>query len=189
MASTYALIEDRIQKAIDAINTRDNPNRAEIAREFRVPYERLRSRLKGYQSKTAVRGLHNRALKPDQESALRQYLTTMDELGLPVRLHLLQSTANTLRAQDFPRWNQPPPLSDNWAKRWLDRQPDLFKAKRKPIAADRKNAHDPEVLQAHFDGFKEVVIKYSITEDDTFRRNRLSYGHCTLRLGCYRRSA
>ncbi len=103
MASTYALIEDRIQKAIDAINTRDNPNRAEIAREFRVSYERLRSRLKSYQFKTAVRGLHNRALKPDQESALRQYLITMNELDLSVRLHLLQSTANTLRAQDFPR--------------------------------------------------------------------------------------
>ncbi len=85
MTSTYAIIEGRIQKAIEAINTRENPNRAEIAREFRVPYERLRSRLRGYQSKTAVRGLHNRALKPDQESALRQYLTKLKELGLPAR--------------------------------------------------------------------------------------------------------
>ncbi len=82
MASTYAIIEGRIQKAIEVINTRENPNRAEIAREFLVPCERLRSRLRGYQFKTAVRGL---------------------ELGLPVRLHLLQSTANSLRAQDFPR--------------------------------------------------------------------------------------
>jgi len=48
MTSTYAIIEDRIQKAIDVINTRENPNRAEIAREFRVSYERLRSRLKNY---------------------------------------------------------------------------------------------------------------------------------------------
>ncbi len=117
MAATYAIIEDRIQKAIDAINTRENPNRAEIAREFRVPYERLRSRLKGYQSKTAVRGLHNRALKPDQESALRQYLITLDQLGLPARLHMVQSTANALRAQDSPRWNPPPLLNAQWAKR------------------------------------------------------------------------
>ncbi len=112
MTSTYAIIEGRIQKAIDAINTRENPNRAEIAREFRVPYERLRSRLKGYQSKTAVRGLHNRALKPDQESALRQYLIKLDQLGLSARLHMVQSTANALHAQDFPRWNPPSLLSD-----------------------------------------------------------------------------
>ncbi len=86
MAATYAIIEGRIQKAIDAINTRENPNRAEIAREFRVPYDRLRSRLRDYQSKTAVRELHNRALKPDQKSALRQYLTTVNQLGLSARL-------------------------------------------------------------------------------------------------------
>jgi len=103
MISTYAIIEDRIQKAIEAINTRENPNRAEIAREFRVPYERLRSRLKNYQFKTAVRELHNRALKPDQKSALRKYLIKLNELDLSARLHMMQSTANALRAQDFPR--------------------------------------------------------------------------------------
>ncbi len=81
----------------------ENPNRAEIAREFRVPYDRLRSRLRDYQSKTAVRGLHNRALKPDQKSALRQYLTTVNQLGLSARLHMVQSTTNALRAQDFAR--------------------------------------------------------------------------------------
>ncbi len=41
MAATYAIIEGRIQKAIDAINTRENSNRAEIAREINVPVQRL----------------------------------------------------------------------------------------------------------------------------------------------------
>jgi (p)ppGpp synthase/HD superfamily hydrolase len=103
MTSTYAIIEGRIQKAIDVINTRENSNRAEIAREFRVSYERLRSRLKNYQFKTAVRELHNRALKPDQKSALRQYLIKLNQLDLSARLHMMQLTANALRAQDFSR--------------------------------------------------------------------------------------
>ena len=138
MAATYAIIEVRIQKAIDAINTRENPNdRAEIAREFRVPYDRLRSRLRGYQSKTAVRELHNRALKPDQKSALRQYLIKINELGLSVR-------------------------SDNWTTRWLNRRSDLFKA------AERKNVHDSKVLKTHFDEFKEIIIKYGITKKNTW---------------------
>ncbi len=178
MTATYAIIEGRIQKAIDAINTRENPNRAEIAREFRVSYDRLRSRLRDYQSKTSVRELHDRALKPDQKSALRQYLTTVDQLGLSARLHMMQSTANALRAQDFARWNSSALLNAQWAKRWLDRQSDLFKAKRKSLAAERKNAHDPEVLQTHFDEFNEMMVKYDITKDDT--RNRLSYEHCTV---------
>ncbi len=103
MASTYAITEGRIQKAIEAINTCENSNRAEIAREFRVSYERLRSRLKSYQFKTAVRELHNRALKPDQKSALRQYLIKLNQLDLSARLHMMQSTTNVLRAQDFSR--------------------------------------------------------------------------------------
>ncbi len=88
MPATYAIIEDRIQKAIDVINTRENSNRAEIAREFRVSYDRLRSRLRDYQFKTAVRELHDRALKSDQKSALQQYLTTVNQLDLSARLHV-----------------------------------------------------------------------------------------------------
>ncbi len=167
MTSTYAIIEGRIQKTIEVIHTHENSNRAEIAREFCVSYERLWSRLKSYQFKTAVRELHNRALKPDQKSALRQYLIKMNELGLSARLHMMQSTANALRAQDFPRWNSSPLLSDKWVKRWLDCQSGLFKAKRKPLAADRKNAHDSKVLQTHFDEYKEMIIKYDITKKNT----------------------
>ena len=45
----------------------------------------------------------------------------------------------------------PPPfaLGPQWAKRWLERQEDLFKLKRKPIAAARKNAYDLELLMAY----------------------------------------
>ena len=99
----------------------------------------------------------------------------MSQLGLPARLHMVQSTANALRAQDFARWNPPPLLDAQWAKWWLDRQPDLFKAKRKPLAAERKNAHDPKVLQTHFDEFKEVVVKYGITKNDTWNFDETGY--------------
>ncbi len=175
MAATYAIIEGRIQKAIDAINTRENPNRAEIAREFRVSYDRLRSRLRDYQFKTAVRELHNRALKPDQKSALQQYLTTVNQLGLSAKLHMMQSTTNAFRAQDFARWNSLSLLNAQWVKRWLDHQSDLFKARRKFIAADRKNVHDLKVLQTHFDEFKEMIVKYDITKNDTWNFDEIDY--------------
>ncbi len=175
MAATYAIIEGRIQKAIDAINTRENPNRAEIAREFRVSYDRLRSRLRDYQFKTAVRELHNRALKPDQKSALQQYLTTVNQLGLSAKLHMMQSTTNAFRAQDFARWNSSSLLNAQWVKRWLDHQSDLFKARRKFIAADRKNVHDLKVLQTHFDEFKEMIVKYDITKNDTWNFDEIDY--------------
>ncbi len=175
MTATYAIIEDCIQKAIDAINTRENSNRAEIAREFRVSYERLWSRLKNYQFKTAVRELHNRALKSDQKSALWQYLITLNQLDLSARLHMMQSTTNALRAQNSSRWNSSSLLNTQWVKRWLDHQSNLFKAKRKSIAADRKNAHDLKVLQTHFDEFNKMIIKYDITKNDTWNFDEIDY--------------
>ncbi len=171
MAATYAIIEGRIQKAIDAINTRENPNRAEIAREFDVPVQRLRSRLKGHPPASAVRGLHNRALKPDQELALHTYIKRLDELGLSARLNLIESAGNLLLRQDSP-WAS---LGPKWAKRWLDRQSDLHKAKRKPLAAARKNAHDEELLKGHFDAYDEVVKQYGMTEENTWNFDETGY--------------
>ncbi len=54
----------------------------------------------------------------------------------------------------------PPLLNARWAKRWLDRQPDLFQAERKPLAAERKNAHDSKVLQTRLNEFNEMMVTY-----------------------------
>ena len=176
MTATYTIIKSRIQKTVDVINTRENSNQAEIAREFRVSYDRLRSRLQDYQFKTAVQELHDRALKSDQKSALQQYLTTVNQLDLSARLHMIQSTTNALHAQDFARWNSSALLNAQWVKWWLNHQSDLFKAKQKSLAAERKNAHDSKVLQTHFNEFNKMMIKYDITKNDTW--NQLSYEHC-----------
>jgi hypothetical protein len=175
MTSTYIAIEHRIQKAINALNTRQNPSQTEIAREFNVPLQRLRSRLAGHPPASAVRGLHNRKLKPDQDLALHTYIKRLDELGLPVRLNMIQSTANALIRQDYPRWAYPPPLNAQWTKRWLDRQSDLHKAKRKPLTAAQKNAHNLKLLQGHFDAYHELVQRYDITKNDTWNFDETGY--------------
>ncbi len=175
MISTYVIIEDCIQKTIEVINTYENSNRVEITRKFHVLYKRLRSRLKSYQFKTAVRELHNKTLKPDQKSALQQYLIKLNELDLSARLHMMQLMTNTLHAQDFSRWNFSSLLSDEWIKRWLNHRSDLFKAKRKSLAADRKNAYNSKVLQTHFDEFKEIVVKYNIMKNDTWNFDEIDY--------------
>ena len=98
MTVTYAIIESCIQKTIDIINMCENSNQVEIACKFHVSYDRLQFRLQDYQFKTAVQKLRNKALKSDQKSALWQYLTTVNQLNLSARLHMMQSTINTLHA-------------------------------------------------------------------------------------------
>ena len=117
MAATYAIIEDRIQKTIDIINTRENSNRAEIAREFDVPVQRLRFRLKDHSPASAVRELHNRALKPNQELALHTYIKRLDELSLSARLNLIESADNLLLRQNNSRWASSMSLGLKWVKR------------------------------------------------------------------------
>lgn len=175
MAEQYSSVEQRIQLAIDAMNTRKNTVRAQIAREFDVPLQRLRFRLKGHPPASAIRGLHNRKLNPDQDLALHTYCKNLDDLGLSVRLHMVERAANELLRQDKPRWLHPPSVGPDWAKRWLDRQLDLHKAKRKPLAAARKNAHDLDLLEKHFRLFKEVVEQYGITPDDTWNFDETGY--------------
>ena len=175
MTATYAIIENRIQKAIDIINMRENSNRVKIACEFHVSYERLQSRLKSYQFKTAIWELHNRALKSDQKSALQQYLITLNQLNLLTRLHMMQLIINTLRAQNSSCWNSSSLLNAQWIKHWLNYQSNFFKAKRKFITADRKNVHNSKVLQTHFDEFKKIMIQYDITKNDIWNFDEIDY--------------
>ena len=175
MTAIYTIIENCIQKIIDIINICENSNWVEIACEFHVSYERLWSRLKNYQFKTAVQELHNKALKSDQKSVLWQYLITMNQLNLSARLHMMQSMINALRAQNFSHWNSSSLLNAQWIKRWLNHQSDLFKVKWKFIAADRKNVYDSKVLQTHFDEFNEMIIKYDITKNDTWNFDEIDY--------------
>jgi hypothetical protein len=62
-----------------------------------------------------------------------------------------------------------------FVKRWMDRQPDLFKIKRKPLAVERRNTHDLELMGAHFEKYKKVVEKYSIHPHDTWNFDETGY--------------
>ena len=150
MPDTYRDVEKRIVKAVDAYNTRKNAKRSVIAREFNVPYERLRARLDGKPSKSAVRGLHGRKLRSDQELALQQYFIGLDQMGCPGRLREIQTSANRILRQDADPTKQYPAVGIHWAKRWITRQDKLYKIKRKSLAAARKNAHNLAPLQGHF---------------------------------------
>ena len=78
------------------------------------------------------------------------YIKKLDSLNIPARLHMVEIAANSILRQTAPVSEPPPLIGSHWTKRWLNRQPDLFKVRRKPLAVERKNAHDLELLMAHF---------------------------------------
>lgn len=110
--------------------------------------------------------MHGRKLAPDQEKALHDYFIQLDKAGMPARLHMIEQAANLLLEMSANPTKPPPKVGPLWSKRWLQRQQDLFKVKRKPIAAARKNAQDPEMIMDYFETYKAVVDEYGIQPED-----------------------
>ena len=96
ISEEYKRVKERITNTITIIQTRNSAKRVQIAREFNVPLSRLRLRINSSPSKNAVRGLYNKALKSDQEAALRIYLIRLDRLGIPASLNIVERTTNTI---------------------------------------------------------------------------------------------
>ena len=88
MAESYQEIEDRIDDAIDALNSAECPNISKTARKFDVPEQRLRRRFKGIQNKIQCGG-KNRRLNEDQELVLCHYLDRLDESGVSTHPQML----------------------------------------------------------------------------------------------------
>ena len=110
MPSNYHECEDRIQKAIDALNRRDFPSMLAAAEYFDVPYNRLRLRYQGKPSRIANGG-RNRKLSDEQESALINYVRQQYTSGYNrLRWDQVQRAANTLLAQTHPTGDPPPSL-------------------------------------------------------------------------------
>ena len=57
----------------------------------------------------------------------------------------------------------------------MDRQLDLFKAKRKPLAAERRNAHDIDLIITHFVRFRDLVKEHNIYSHDIWNFDETEY--------------
>ena len=114
---SYQVIEKRITDAIDVLNTRENAKIKPIAREFNVPYDRLRNRLSDAPSKTAVRELHNRRLTDSQEVVLKLYYQKLSNADTSTRLNSIKNEADRLLRQDCDPANSPLSVESQWVKR------------------------------------------------------------------------
>ena len=83
-------METRTSNDIDAVHHRDVYVLTDIAREFVVPYQRLRNRYLGTSSKSEVSRLHLRHQERCQEEVLHWYLKEWDDVGLPHRYSFIE---------------------------------------------------------------------------------------------------
>ena len=137
MSEAYAQVELRVQEAVNTCRTQLSnqlkPNIAEVARNHRVPEQRLRARLKGRPDKTTVGG-RNKALSDAQELAVCDYLDLLDKGSHKARYFMPTKCANSILAEAHPTEKRPPTVSQHWSRRFLERHPQYNLRKQKTKA-------------------------------------------------------
>jgi hypothetical protein len=175
MPVTYHEIEERIGEAVAHIQKNPHSNISKIAREFDVPCQRLRYRLKTGKSKITENG-QNKKLSPAEELALCHFLDRLDATGFPARIPFIKGFANDLlRRNHTDPTTDPPSVSHMWPQRFLDRHPEYSVRKLKPLAIERQKTHTIGDLEGHFERFKAAVAEYGILPDDLYNMDETGF--------------
>jgi hypothetical protein len=165
MTSIYRQQESRIDEAVRSLGDATCTNIASLAREFECPERRLRNRLAGADSKLQNQNADQR-LSESQDLAVMATLDRLEDCGLHARVPMLTSIANSVLRQSHKPQTRFEPVSHMWASRWMKRFPQYKIIIGKPLAVERKNAHDPNVLRGWFEKYHKVVTEYGILPGD-----------------------
>lgn len=134
-------MENQIQLAVKAFHEANKPIIAQLAREFDVPYHRLRARIHGRQSH-ADRGKATRSLNLIQEKALTSYIQTLNNAQASPTPEMIETAANTI----LKRAGEDRVVGHNWVYRFIARlPPSLNYINQKPKEKSRVDS-DPEVI-------------------------------------------
>lgn len=162
MPKSYHEIEGRISKACSAYSDRENAKISELAREFDVPYYRLRNRITGRQSRTA-RPVRNKNLTDAQEAALHRWISLLDNWGSPPTAKMVERCANEI----LRRHGADHTVGKNWVYRFIKRLPfDLIT--QKPKASKRMEAENPGEISQWFDRLKQIIDCYQVQRQNIY---------------------
>ena len=168
MSSTYQITQDRISDAINALQNGNYSNPTAAARAFGVSAKTVHRRLQGRASKTS-RLPSNKALDLEQEQAVRDYIERLDEQNVSAKVSMIRAAANYILAKSHSDpLTTPPQVSEMWTKQFLDRNPQFYKKKQKPLAVKRKNAHNEDDFQEYFEKYKNIRIEKGIADEDVW---------------------
>ena len=99
MPENYHEIENRIKEALRVYYECNKPKIAPLAREFRVPYQRLRARVKGSNSRS-TRPATNKCLNDSQVQALISWIGLLDDMNCPPTPQDIEGCLNKILARN-----------------------------------------------------------------------------------------
>ncbi len=173
MSEYYINLKYRIEEATDAIHDGEYKFASTAAQAFEVPVQTLQRRLAETHTSLFERKPHEYVLNTEQREAICIYLTRLNKLSISARLRHLREAANFLLQQANPV--NPSRVEQHWPVRFLQQNPQFFKRKQTPLAADRKTSLTVEVTKQHFYDFRDVLIKYAIQPNDIWNMNESDF--------------
>ena len=120
----YAEVEERIQKALQALSDDTELTVVAVASQFHVPTRRLRARLQGRQARSQREGPGQR-LNKDQHRALEAYIQRCDNLNMPALVPQLIDAAQSIISLSLTPGQKSEPLSKNWISCYLAKYPHM----------------------------------------------------------------
>ncbi|KAL1960263.1 hypothetical protein VTO42DRAFT_8806 [Malbranchea cinnamomea] len=168
MSDQYRKDEDQIIQAADAYRRGEFKKIADLAREFKVDYQRLRRRILDTPSRFTPRP-QTRKLDSAQDKAAIAWIKYLDEAGRFPTQEMLTNCANSVlcRSHIDPE-TAPPTVSKMWANRFAKRLSKYKRIKRHPMEPKRIQAEDIGIVQNWYDGLQALIKNHHISPQNIF---------------------
>jgi hypothetical protein len=171
----YKNQEKAILAAVDAYNADKNQKITSLARQFEVPYERLRRRIAGQKSRS-TRQQSNKLFTDDQESAITTWIQHLDNIGASPTVDLVRNCANSILQRMNPNQQPSPTVGPNWPYRFISRLPNEYKRiKQKPVDPNRIKSEDIGVVQTWFDRLEIQLKQYKISPSNLYNMDETGF--------------
>jgi hypothetical protein len=158
--------EGRIDLAIQAHKQGQITSFRKATGTYDVPRSTAQQCVKGIKPKHDSISPHRR-LSPVQEESLKQWILSMDQRGMPLRIATVHQMATILATQ---RAGSGPiqPLGKNWVTTFIKRHPDLKLKWNRKYDYKRAKCEDPVLIRAWFKLVHNIKVQYGILDEDTW---------------------
>jgi hypothetical protein len=154
--------EARILLALQALQNDQNLSLRRASGIYKVPFETLRRRQNGIQSRRDS-GPNSRRLSDLEEQTIVQFILDLDSRGKPSRIRFVEEMANSLLAD-----RDASPVGKRWAHNFVKRQPELKTRIFRRYDYQRAKCEDPTIIRGWFRLVQNTIAKYSIQPGDTW---------------------
>jgi hypothetical protein len=168
-------MESRIQEALRYIDDFPDAKTGTVAREFGIPYGRLRYRREGRPPKAGQPAANTKLTEPE-EKAICRYIDRLDRINLAVRAEFVTDAANTILRERSSRPEQadPPVVGQRWTTRFLKRH-NYHKKLQKKLNSDRQASEDLERVNNYFQHLHTVQMQEGITPESIWNMDETGF--------------